>query len=541
MASDQETAQRILGITNALQAGEIDQQTANELAAEDQIALPVVEQIVPESLQLNPPESSAATQAAPAYVPYQPPPEMISAAKVAQQQPNLLDMEKFAQNQYNIPSQTIVDKQPVIAPQSVAQPVQPVEQPVVDIQPTEEQRDIAAEEIIKPAQVAIAEHEATKVAQSEVQAALIRQQDELAERERQIQAEIGKQDNSVRFQSLPEILQGNSFENKLGASLALFIGAVSQGLTGAKTNPVMDFIDRQVALQAEKDKLTADGKLALKKQLIDISNAKLDNLKMRSQDENNRALLETKQQELAIERQKIEGVQALKAQELFDKNAGRTAALATFRGPISLEARAAMAADERNELVSVADKTYRAVNKVSADKFTNKQQAITNAISMLNPYQKLIETGAWATLGKKGVMGALKDRGKAKTMEQAIVGALREPYTGPGALNKDERAGLITAIGDFGLWSLPPVEAEKVKFIIKDLKAQLQNEAVNAGLKEADDSTVKVWGQKYVGTDDGRYMPEEEYLQNLAKQTRQPLEKVRAAYELKKELKRAGK
>jgi hypothetical protein len=528
MATDQETAQRILNINNALQSGEIDQQTANELAAEDQVALPIVEQTVPESLQPNPPESLAATQVAPAYVPYQPTSEMIGAARTAQNIPNPLDIRKFAQEEYGIPTETVVDQQPVVNAQAIAQPVEAVvEQPVASIQPTQEQRAVAAEEIIKPVQNAVAEHEATKMAQSEIQAALIKQQDELAERERQIQAEIGKQDNSVRFQSLPEVLQGNSFENKLGASIALFIGAVSQGLTGAKSNPVMDFIDRQVALQAEKDKLTADGKLALKKQLIDISNAKLDNLKARSQDQYQQQMIQAKQEEMAVERAKIESAQALKAQEIFEKNAGKSALAAAYRGEaIDPQLAQNMNETEQKSLVQVRGKTYKAINPSAAQKFQESQASITAAMNKLEPYKALVEKGLLRTLGEKGVMAALKDRAAGETMRTAIVGALRLPYTGPGALSDTERKALDKAIGEFGIFNLPPVQAAKMNFIIHDLRAELQRVADNSNIK------AQVWPETFIKTNDGRLLSKEVYFQKKAQETGKSVEEIERLYNL---------
>lgn len=525
MATDQETAQRILGINNALQAGEIDQQTANELAAEDQVVLPMVEQTVPEALQPNPP-ATLVQQTVPTYQQFEPTPEMVAGLRATQNQPNALDMNKFVQEQYNIPTQEVVETPPVINAATPAVPVDAVvEQPV--LQPTAQQQAKAVEEIVKPAQEAVAEHRATQMAQTELQAAMIKEQERLAAREKEIQDEISRQDTSVRFQSLPEIMQGGSFENKLGAAIALFAGAVSQGLTGAKSNPVMDFIDRQVALQADKDKLTADGKLALKKQLIDIGNMKLENLKARSQDQYQQQMIQAKQDELLNERQKIEGDQRLKAQELFGKGEAKSALAAAYRG----EAIDPMLAQNMNEteqksLVQVRGKTYKAINPSAAQKFQESQASITAAMNKLEPYKALVEKGLLRTLGEKGVMAALKDRAAGETMRTAIVGALRLPYTGPGALSDTERKALDKAIGEFGVFNLPPVQAAKMNFIIHDLRAELQRVADNSNIK------AQVWPETFIKTSDGKMLSKQVYFEKKAQETGKSVEEIERLYNL---------
>lgn len=536
MATDQETAQRILGINNALQAGEIDQQTANELAAEDQVVLPMVEQTVPEALQVS---SAGAPMAQ--YQQFEPTSEMVDAAKMAQKlQPNNTPaiwnyepqssstMGKVGEyiGKYGVApavegasaiagmGQSVVQgakdagqgliqgaapemaarlAQEQAAQEQAAQEAQAalaskaISEPAValgTLEPTVQQQAKAVEEIVKPAQEAVAEHRATQMAQTELQAAMIKEQERLAAREKEIQDEISRQDTSVRFQSLPEILQGNSFENKLGAALALFAGAVSQGLTGAKSNPVMDFIDRQVALQADKDKLTADGKLALKKQLIDIGNMKLENLKARSQDQYQQQMIAAKQQEMLNERQKIEGDQRLKAQELFGKSEAKSALAAAYRGEaIDPQLAQNMNETEQKSIVQARGKTYKAINPSAAQKFQDTKASVDNAMAQLKPYQALVEKGLLRTLGEKGVMAALKDRGAAETMKTAIIGALRLPYTGPGALSDTERKALESAVSEFGVFNLPPVQAAKIRFIISDLKGHVQRAADDAGIK----------------------------------------------------------
>jgi hypothetical protein len=530
MATDQETAQRILGINNALQAGEIDQQTANELAAEDQVVLPVAEQPSPQSLQpsIAPESLQPVVAEPPAYQQFQPTPEMVAGLRAVQNQPNPLDMNKFVQEEYNIPTQEIVDTQPVINAAAPAVPVAPA--PVVPqptLQPTVQQQAKAVEEIVKPAQEAVAEHRATQMAQTELQAAMIKEQERLAAREKEIQDEISRQDTSVRFQSLPEIMQGGSFENKLGAAIALFAGAVSQGLTGAKSNPVMDFIDRQVALQADKDKLTADGKLALKKQLIDIGNMKLENLKARSQDQYQQQMIQAKQDELLNERQKIEGDQRLKAQELFGKGEAKSALAAAYRGEaIDPQLAQNMNETEQKSLVQVRGKTYKAINPSAAQKFQESQASITAAMNKLEPYKALVEKGLLRTLGEKGVMAALKDRAAGETMRTAIVGALRLPYTGPGALSDTERKALDKAIGEFGVFNLPPVQAAKMNFIIHDLRAELQRVADNSNIK------AQVWPETFIKTNDGKMLSKQVYFEKKAQETGKPVEEIERLYNL---------
>lgn len=413
-----------------------------------------------------------------------------------------------------IPTETAAPEAMAPVATKVAAQAEPVVAPQLP-EPTAEQRAASHEEIIKPAMQAISDHDATVDASNLLQSKMAQEQDKLQKQQDAIQAQIDQTDNSVRFRSLPEIMKNGSFGDKVMASIALLMGGVAQGLGGDKTNPVMDFIDRQVQQQGEKDKLSLEHKLSLKKQLTEIVQLKVQNLANKSSDIYHQGMYKVEVGKLAVELQKVEGDQKLKAEENLRKTQGRAALADAYNGkPVTPEMQTQMNETETKSLVNVGGKTYKALNPDAASKFTTIASANNQALITMKKYQTLIEKGLWKTLGEKGAMAAYNDAKVADTMKQAIVGALRLPYTGPGALNQGEREGLIKNIGDYGLFNLPEVEANKLKFIFKDLEARTQQAALDFIGPDA-----KVIGKDYFRMPDGRLLEQEDYAEAKARET----------------------
>ncbi len=159
-------------------------------------------------------------------------------------------------------------------------------------EPTPEQQQQADAAIKAPVQQQIAVQRAHQGAQRDIAAEMLKQADDLQKIRDDAAADAQRVENDVRVKTLPQIMQQGSFGEKLGASIALLVGGISQGLTHAKTNPVEDFIDSAVARQDAKDKLTAEQKLAAKKLMLDSAIAKMTALEHASQDQNRRGLLQ---------------------------------------------------------------------------------------------------------------------------------------------------------------------------------------------------------------------------------------------------------
>ncbi len=108
-------------------------------------------------------------------------------------------------------------------------------------------------------------------------------------------------DKEVRARSLPEIMANGSFGAKLGAAFAIMLGGVSQGLTGAKTNPALDAINQAVEQQAQKDKLTLAKKESLRKALLDQAMLKIHAMAQQTNDEFKKGELANAAAKIAIE------------------------------------------------------------------------------------------------------------------------------------------------------------------------------------------------------------------------------------------------
>lgn len=65
--------------------------------------------------------------------------------------------------------------------------------------------------------------------------------------------DLGKNIQEFKFEPKTMFSGGNFFSN-IGTALSVLAGGLSQGLTGAKTNPVMDYINRQIDLDIDRQK-----------------------------------------------------------------------------------------------------------------------------------------------------------------------------------------------------------------------------------------------------------------------------------------------
>jgi hypothetical protein len=276
-------------------------------------------------------------------------------------------------------------------------------------------------------------------------------------------------DDQVRQGSLSQILQDGSWGQRLGAVLAIGLGSVGAALTG-QPNAALSYFDKMAEAQAQKDKLNADQKESLKRQLYEQGVLELKKLEAATDSA-------YKKDQINMQRQQLNNAIAAARAQQEATAAQNTARASIFSGAraISEDEFAALEKNEREAVVSLADgRKVMAVNKSAAEKLRAYMADTVPAIQRLEQYKQLIESGNPLNL---------KDRAKAEGLSTAIVGALRLPLTGPGVLTDTERAELRKAIGRFGVFNLSAVEREKVKLLIKDLKANTQYNARISGVK----------------------------------------------------------
>lgn len=324
---------------------------------------------------------------------------------------------------------------------------------------------------------AAAEDQVTKM-QRESEARMQKMQDEA-------KAEINKLDNQARVRSLGEILRGGSFGEKLGAALALGLGALGQGLTGAKTNPVFDFLNQQAEQQAQKDKLTLEQKEALRRQLFQQGELEVRKLEQASHNQYRKDQLKIEREKIAAESNKMLEKMLFDAMQK-QKNSGKFSGYA-----LSEEQLASLTPEERSSKVTLPNgKAVLADGRHNAEKFIDMQSAIGSALNSAKELEKYMVPSARIPYTEANV--------NAQGIIQKLVGQLRLPYTGPGVLTDTERADLKLAIGDpTKIFGWLGAEKGRLARLQQELKLQLQHEAKIRGIKEpVIDETFRLVGGK---------------------------------------------
>lgn len=291
-----------------------------------------------------------------------------------------------------------------------------------------------------------------------------------AEREKQLNTTLKGIDDRVRSKSLAEIFQGGSLGQKIGAAFAVLAGGVSQGLTGAKSNPVLDYMDKIVDQQSAKDKLSMEEKEALRKQVYEQGQNELKKLENATQNAYRKDQLSLMSQELE-----------LKKQELYAKLRANVASQIppdAFSGrELKRDELLKLKQNEKlaERLITLPNgKAFMGNSDTDAKEFKKLATESLNALSLLEQYRKI---------GDKGSSFSLTDRAKAYALKQAIVGALRLPFTGPGILTESERNQLIKTLGDpLAFTTLRPIELSKIDQVADALKANTVNRARLSGV-----------------------------------------------------------
>lgn len=466
MATDQEVAQQILG--------QSQQQPADDVPV-DPAATP---QVPPASLMANPaPDAlTGATPASNINVPYLSP-DLANAAQQAQ-------ADQVAQSTLHVPDAlTGLVPDEVRANEAAANPSTATApaQLAASVQPSAEEQAQADQTIQQPVSQAIADHKATTGAQRDLQAEFHRQLDQEEALAKQTQDAINKQDDFVRQKSLPEIMQRGSFGDKLQASIALLLGGVSQGLTGAKSNPVMDFIDKQVAAQAEKDKLSQENKLALKKQLLDVAQLRLQNLAHKSEDLYHRQSIEQEAQKISVLREKVEGDQKLKASVGQQKLSVAQARQDAFNGK-PLTDTTWMTKNDWTQVVTGPDgQQYMAKASPGAvAKFNTQKDAISGALDSIKQINQL---AANYTPGVPTIQNINLGK-QIKTLQDTLVGGLKGDFFGNARLTLPEIDIINKAKGDLTkVLAVPGAERAKFNTIESTLKRSLDRGYKEVGIK----------------------------------------------------------
>lgn len=228
--------------------------------------------------------------------------------------------------------------------------------------------------------------------------------------------------------------QDSSWGPKISQAIAIMLGAYSQGLTGSKTNPAIDAIDKELNRQAAAKKYTDQQKLHLADQAYKQAQLQLNEKKNTVDSMAALKKIEQADQEIALKRMEIES-------KLKDKQAlmGTT---------FTKEQLATIPADVREKLNLVRLPNGNFGSAVSskqsndlADLNTNTDSALLSANKLMDKIDYFGNNPAKKVLDREAL-------GEVRGYAQALVGAMRLPYVGPGAFTDREQNLLKDIIGD---------------------------------------------------------------------------------------------
>lgn len=364
----------------------------------------------------------------------------------------------------------------------------------------QQQQQIAAAEMIarEPASAALAPTPQEVQKEYEKQAAPVRQVQAQVQAAQKVQADIAdvkkQQDDAkkefdtekqtveeeVRVRSLPEIMSKGSFGEKIGVALLAALGGAAQGLTGAATNPVLDFIDRQVQQQADRDKLKLEQKESLRKALLDEALLKIKQQEAATDSQYKKGLLRAEEQKVVQARKDAE----LKANEAINQ---KLMIASSFQGrALTPEQFTEMALKHPDKLVALPNVTGFPKDRqviVPSEQAKKDFQAAVKDAEVVKSSMKKVQ----ALIDKPWLIRKLDPRTSAEfqVLQAALTAALRIPFTGTGPLTETEREMLQRVIPDpTALADFLNTAQIKSDTIMGQMNASLRASAQAAGIKE---------------------------------------------------------
>lgn len=379
------------------------------------------------------------------------------------------------------------------APSQVPQTT-PQEEPVAQqvaqaATPSFEEAQSALSSSMAPVRQLVAESEAKKQADAEIASYIQKEQDNQVKINNQISAMDAADRDYVRARSFGDIMKNGNFGSRILAGLAVLMGGVSQGLSGAAKNPVLEYIDSEADRQAQKDKLSFEQRLQLRSQLLDSAKNVISAAQNRYQNQHT-------QEQLQLEYDKING-ELLKIQQKMQASYKNTAAAAFLSGVQTETGIPVQGAPEeqqrilsRNAKIDQALQIMAQTNPVQHQRmieklvtFPNGQKEITSAsvesvktfngkradneaaLKMLSDIKDLAQNGSKLDP---------RDRAAVESRLIALSGKLRESLLGPGAMTQQEYDRLTQAIGNPSkLTSLEVLQMPRLNAIADTLEADL--------------------------------------------------------------------
>lgn len=292
--------------------------------------------------------------------------------------------------------------------------------------------------------------------QEAAQQVAVEKQQEQAQKQTQATELVEKKEQELeqQYTSLEDLFDNASVGKQIGVALMVALGGIAQGFSGASINPVLDTLDKTFDKNIEMKKLAFK---KVKEQLAAKAAATPDPLK-------------------AAQLRKAEA-DALKA-EMSVKDTLVMKQLGTLGGQ-ALTPEQVVAAnqqkDTRERLINVGDSSHIVSSKEVKKDLSERSGDTQTAVNALNELIELSRSGAQIPLTVA--------RARAGALQQAAVGKLRLPLTGPGPLTDTEFSRLLKAIGSAtSPVKIPALEREKMKAIrdllLNDMKNRYKQEGI---------------------------------------------------------------
>jgi hypothetical protein len=259
--------------------------------------------------------------------------------------------------------------------------------------------------------------------------------------------------------------QASPLLKKVRFVIAVLLGGISQGLTGAKTNPALDYLNNEFEKELENRKLD-------EKKKSDIRRAMVEQMQLMMQQKE--YLLKTADQRLKFEKHRLE----LKQYDDVEKQKAVLHNLVTSGGGLSEDQVAQLSLDhpkiaERTVRIPDSDRFVLVSSRQQAEAIKNEAAGLVNAEQDLGELLQLVDHFGNNPAIKVEDRTAVR---RAGTLQQAVIGNLRILLFGPGVITDNERAIAERIIPDpsdvFTLASANRAALEtmkdKVKFAMRD-------------------------------------------------------------------------
>ncbi len=282
-------------------------------------------------------------------------------------------------------------------------------------------------------------------------------------------AEAAAKDAQLEEEVSKDMDAEGGWGQRIGQAVAIMIGAQSQMYTGAKDNPAVEAIERQVKKHAEDRKYNSEKEAKLAELVLKRANQEMEEKKF---------TLDTMAKMSNMQKDQAE-IQKINA-ELQTAKAG--AALAQ-KQEFTPEEWAQIPLDKdgremRNMGVRMPNGNYRlATREGGAQKLADLEAETGGALHSGNILLKKIEYFG-NNPGKKLVDRA--EIAETKAVAQGLVGAMRLPYLGPGTVTDTERDILNSVVRDpTNLASLSSANRASVMAVMAKIK-HFRNESYRA-------------------------------------------------------------